>query len=132
MNAGVACGGVKSLPATVSVSSGSSLIHVFTEDLPWSLPVPQSSGQCPPDITPASVFVSDHPVHLLGIHVSFSPSFRFHFCLYIYLNLSHKLNLVYLLLVNKTYRCRFYSIWASFLLILSHVICVITCSSFIS
>lgn len=34
MNAGVACGGVKSLPATVSAPSGLSLIRLFTEDPP--------------------------------------------------------------------------------------------------
>lgn len=54
MNAGVACGGAKSLPATVSVSSGLSLIRLFTEEFPspphtlMSVPVPQALACVPP------------------------------------------------------------------------------------
>lgn len=63
MNAGVACGGGKSLPAAVSVSPGLSLICLFTEDPPaghFLYPLSPVSPHVPPPTGSAI----DHPLYL--------------------------------------------------------------------
>lgn len=70
MNAGVACGGGKSLPAAVSVSPGLSLICLFTMDPPaghFLCPSTTSStpphSRCLPILPPPAGRASDHPLH---------------------------------------------------------------------
>ena len=69
MNAGVACGGVKSLPATASVSSGLSLIRLFTEDPPLGhFLSPRALASVSPCTSNRSLI--DHPLHLCWLDVS--------------------------------------------------------------